>query len=80
MRKRVKELMSPSTEGRICAALGVLYEKFTENYNAGEVIHIKLAPEWFEFIETPNKTLETNETNSINTIRKGVFISTPPLQ
>lgn len=41
----------------------VISRKFTENYNIGEPIYIKLAPDWFEFIETPNKTIEVNETN-----------------
>jgi len=41
----------------------VIWEKFTENYNVGESVYIELAPDWFEFIATPDKITEINETN-----------------
>jgi len=55
----------------------VISKKFEEDYVSGEPIYIELAPEWFEFIETPvNETsLEENSTIINETLEENLTVS-----
>ncbi len=43
----------------------LISKKYEEVYTAGDVINLRIAPKWFDFIETPSNNITlSNETNS----------------
>lgn len=54
----------------------VYYKQFIENYPAGQAINLKIEPEGYHLVATPNLTIETNNTLELNLTNQTILNNT----